>query len=700
MATTDTAGTELKSNAPQFAALGDYLRHYTPSAGDTARDVLSGRWRIDLVAPLPEFDTKTARAFAASDLVEPERKLYALVCRPGTYQRHRAIQALKNIRHPNILPLVAAGAVEMSQPQEQRFVIFYERPVGKKISELLAATKGELNEYFLCKEIIGPIVAAIHQLAQFDIAHGRINPDNIYYHHTPVLGDCVSEPCGYSQPFIFESLERLQALPAGKGEGSPSQDYYALAILVLYLQHGPRHFADRTPESLARALLRQGGYNAMMRDKENSAMFDEFFRGLLVQNAADRWDYNYLKPWLDGKRFNVLLPPPPAEAMRPFEFGGSEANTKREVAHIFYANWALIPEVLHNGHLVQWISISLRNKDLAENIARISRSVKDIGAKNEIQLHEQLMRVLIIFDPQGPVRLTSLSLHIDGIDALFAELYANKAEPDLQLLARFAEYNMVGFWLEQQRKLPEYAIPTATNNILMKLERLRICIRNPGLGFGLERMLYELNPDLPCLSPLLATYHVTNLEMLLKRLDNLAHNMATTQDPLDRHIAAFIAAKINIQHEIRLHELTAIPSLAANRSIMAMRLLAMAQERSTDLPLPGLTHWLALRILPALESLRSRTLRNKLITMLTERARSGSLPYMTELVIDSNYAAADQSGYDKAVSVYHANAAEIISLRNGDHLDEKSDRLGVAIAKILASAAFIMTLLSVVREGI
>ncbi len=138
--------------------------------------------------------------------------------------------------------------VDLSRPEEERFVIFYERPQGKKLSELLAQNQHPMNLQFLCDRIIAPLAAAINQFGELDITHGAINPDNIYFDDIAVLGPCVSEPCGYSQPFYCEPLERMQALPAAKGEGSTGQDYYALAITVLHAMHGSSHFAHFTPE--------------------------------------------------------------------------------------------------------------------------------------------------------------------------------------------------------------------------------------------------------------------------------------------------------------------------------------------------------------------------------------------------------------------------------------------------------------------
>jgi len=678
--------------------LNDFLRRYHPSATDAKHDVLQDRYRIELSTPLPEFDGKTTKAYAATDLAEPSRLLFALICQPGTVQRHRAIGILKTITHQCILPLASAGSVQLSRPEEERFVIFYERPQGKKLSELLAEHQHQITPHFVCDRIIAPIASAINQLAELDISHGSINPDNIYFSDMAVLGPCVSEPCGYSQPFYCEPLERMQAMPSAKGEGSTAQDYYALAAVVLYVLHGAKHFTEMNPELLARLILREGVYNAMTRQKEVPEIFYDFFRGMLCQNADDRWSHRYLKPWLEGKRYNVLSPPPPLEAIRPFEFENAQASTRRELAHLFCTDWDKIAESVRSGKLTQWVAVSLRNKDLAEKVARISRSVVDLGFKNEVQLTEQIMHIILLLDPNGPIRIKNLSLFMDGIDSLCAELYANKAHQELQMLAKFIEFNMGNYWMELQRKgSPNYTIPTAVNTILIKLERLRTTMRYSGLGFGLERMLYELNPEMPCLSPLLRQWHVLTLPQLLTRLDRLAPNLSKEDEPLDRHMAAFLASRLSIQHEIRLHDLASSPTLATNRAIIALHLLSMAQQKSGDMRLPGLTHWLVLRILPALDAVHSRSLKQKIKAMLMEQAKSGYMQLLSDIVVTSNYASADQTGFHQAWSLYLMNESRIAGYRKGNRIDQESARFGFIIGKALAYGALLLSLFTVFR---
>lgn len=688
---------EPESGSQHAATLSDFFRRYQLKQGKITRDILEGRYHIQVDVPLPEFDRRTVRAYAVADAVDTAKQLFALICPPGSVPRHNLIQPFKTLKNPHLLNLVAAGWVPLSQPEQERFVLVYERPPSKKISDLIGTVK--ISEDYLNKKIIAPLAMAIDQLARAGISHGAVRPDNIYMGEMPVLGDCIAVPCGYDQPFQFEPIERMQALPAGKGQGSTTQDYYALGVTVLTLLHGPDHFTGIARDALITSILREGVYTALTRSKETSEVFYDFFRGLLCPNADDRWTYTEIKPWLDGKRFNVLLPPAPVAA-RPFEFGDRQASSRRELAHVLNADWERILPALEGGQMAQWIAVSLRDKALSEAVSRVSRSAVELAGKNELQFNEQIMRLLLLLDPAGPIRIGPLAMHPDGMDTLCAELFMNKAEKELTLMARFIEFNLLDFWLDLQRKNPGYVISDATNAIMMKLEKLRMCIRNTGYGFGIERMVYDLNPDLPCQSPLLAGHQIATIPFLLATLDQLAPSMHGNEDPLDRHIAAFISSKANIQYEIKLHELSALPALASHRAVIALKLLAIAHQKTDNLTLPGLTHWLALRIAPALESIRSRTLRASLKQSLVERARSGSLPLLADLIINASYVTADQTGFSQAYGLYQANVLEIADCRKVGTINRASEKLGLAMAKLFAFIVLGVTAFSIFKGGL
>ncbi len=688
---------ETKNDAHYATLCADFLRHYVPPQPDKPKDLLEGRYRIELSVPLAEFNTKTAAAYAVTDIHDGSRQLYALICRPGTVQRFSILERLKRFNHPNVLSLVTYGTANLSQPDAERFVLIYERPRGQRLSEIIE-NAGVLGEHFLARSLLSPLAYAISELGNIGITHGKINPANIYYQDTPILGEFASEPCGYSQDFYFEPLERMQSHPAGKGNGTPTTDFYALAVLLLYSIYGKQHFSTMSKEYIIGRMFEEGTYYALTRNRQHPERFDDLLRGILSNNPTDRWGWKYIKAWLDGRRMHVLEPPAPTETTRPFEFGNRTARSRRELAHIMFEGWTNIPEAIHNNKIVQWTTVSLRNKTVSENLTRIIKTINELGVKNELQFNEQLMRLILTLDPTGPIRMYPLSMFLDGIDTLCTEFYTTKQEKEFNLLARFVDMNMTSSWMNAQSAQENYEPSPDILSANQKLDKLRVCMRNTGVGFGIERIVYELNPDMPCLSPLLEGRYIDNLTALLMRLDSMAANLSRNTDPLDRHIFAYLAAKLNIQHDIKLLELESIPTLARNRDIIMLRLLATAQHRCGNIQLPGLTHWLASRILPALDAIRGNTNRHMIKKALLNAADTGYTQNMASIVIDSAYSTADTRGFAHAYNLYHNNVKQIAAFRKGVGFEFNSGKLAFTIAKGFAYAALFITFYTINRQ--
>lgn len=694
---------EGKSDQVLQGALNDFLRSYNPSATMVNNaGLLLNRFRVELAEPLPEYDSKTAKAYNVSDISGEYKKLYALVINHGRVFRMHAIERLKSLRHPNLISLVAAGNVEFSSSAEERFVIVYERPAGQKLSQILASKTIDLNDYFIVNNIISPLISIINELAELNLPHGSINLDKIYFLNEPVLGDMLSEPCGYSQPFYCEPIERMMCLPAGKGEGSPAQDYYAMAVVVMALQFGLGHFSGMTQNGLIKTIVREGAYFALLRNKDTSLMMDEFYRGTIGQDVLHRWNYRYLKSWVDGRRSSAVVLRNNNEVLKPFEYttGGIEiaANSRAELAHSFYMHWDHMPDILRGGSLNSWMVINLRNKELVSEINHISKTVSSLDHSQSAQIAEQCMRFILLLDPQGPIRFGTLVFHLDGLAALCAELYLTQSEKELSFFTRFIELDMARFWRSLQN--PDIPLTQNITEVLNKLDKLRLLVRNSALGFGVERLLYELNPQLSCQSPLFANNNITSLKNLLLRLDQLAPNFYAQQDPIDKHIAAYIGQKLSLQGEIKLHELTAMASLATNRSIIALRFLAKAQSKAGSIKLPGLSHWLGSRILPSLNIIRSKTLRGRLKNALLQKSQSGALPMLEDLIIEESYSRADKNGYQRARQSYAQNINKIAAYRMPEIIDRDSTLTGAAFAKSVSYFVFFVILFFSLRDGL
>lgn len=681
-------------------SLTEFLREYKPDHSSLEKDVLDRRYQIDLNSPLTDFDCKNAKAYSAFDRKASIKQEYvALVCSFGSLQRTDLIAPLINSPHPNIMSLIAAGIVDFSKLGEERFVILYERPNGKKISELIAGSVKPPSFEFICQNIIHPIALAIQHLSDIGLPHGSINCDNIYFKDVAVLGHFVAEPCGISQPFYYEPLERMQALPAGKGEGDTAEDYYALAVVVLHILYGMNHFSGMSQEVLMRRIMREGAFNALTRNKDMPEVFYDFFRGLLTPNAKERWGYKYMKAWLDGKRYNVMPTPPQQEAIRPLEFEGGLANTRREAAHLFFQHWQEVPEILTTGQLSNWVAISLRNKELNEYLINISKTIPALIKKNDIALDELIMRIIAVFDQSGPIRLKKLSFHIDGISSLFGDFMLTNSNSEMQLLMKFIELSMFDFIVNKKDEIEknddneDYKFLP----IITILERLRSILRNNGLGFGAERVFYDLNINVQCISPLFSGKYVANLPTFLKTLDTFAPSLSRDKAPIDAHIAGFLASKLNVNHETNFNGMDSNKTLDKNQIFIALKLLASAQRKSKVYYLPGLSHWLALRILPLLDSIRSRTLKKNLLNMLEKSAKTGDLTKMSDIFIESGYVYAEEIAFQQAVNKFRNNFNDIKYYSSQTVIEEQSKRLGTNMSYRIAVAALVISLYITIR---
>jgi len=435
----------------------------------------------------------------------------------------------------------------------------------------------------------------------------------------------------------------------------------------------------------------------LMREKEVPEILYDFLRGTLTLSPEDRWDGKQLKAWLGGKRYNVLPPPPPADAVRPFEFKDIQINNRRLLAHLFATDWPQMLLAIQGSTLSHWVTISLRNKELAEMISRLCRSATDAVGKNENQANEMLLNIVLLFDPLGPLRIRQLAFHAEAINTIFAEMFTTKATLELQFLAKFVETNMMNYWVNTQKNRdPEYELNVRMSDLVQRLDRLRGCIRNSGYGFGLERVLYDMNPGMSCISELFESRNVRTLPQLLRQLDTMAQGI-DGDEIMDRHIAAFIASKLQIQNEIRLDALASIPALALNRNMLALYLISMAQQRVEPMRLPGLTHWFAIRLIPMMDNIHSRTLRQKMNHMLGNMAPLGLMQKIADLMITTDYAQADTNGFESAVVNYRKNAAQIANLKLPERLEHDTHRTGLNIATMFSYAGLVFSVIYIIK---
>jgi hypothetical protein len=286
----------------------------------------------------------------------------------------------------------------------------------------------------------------------------------------------------------------------------------------------------------------------------------------------------------------------------------------------------------------------------------------------------------MVLDPDSPIRYRRLRFLPDGLgpELTLAWLQNGDAQSPGEVLA----LNLVGQWLAAK---PKSAPDLAT--LRKDYARLRTFIDNRSPGYGLERCLYETNPGFPCQSPLVRNAHAVSLEMLLPALENAAASADTGSIPMDRHLAAFVAARWN--EGVQPH-LAALADPRPESVVVGTIGIFAALQRRYDLPpLPKLSQWIGGTLNVVARTYHGRATRAELERKLQSVCREGRFPELYSLVIDGDRRAADVRGYAAAMAEFATIAREINNLEDNDpqtaaRVREDGQRLAATLS-VLAS---------------
>jgi hypothetical protein len=665
------------------ALLDAYRSPHNP-AGDKKDDLLK-RFTLLPSKPLPEFDNQFAKAYAATDDFNTSRTIYAMVCENNLPYRHTAINAMLGVATPHVVSLLGAGTVNCSHLNESRYVLFIEKPQGVRLSEAMR-TQPRLHEHKIIDYVLWPVVRGLLALREKKISHGNLFPGSIFIGgENAQLGDCYSMPCGTMAHYLYEPVERLMCDPLGHGEANEKSDVYAMGVLAYELMYGLDRMKSIAKEDYIKLAINISPYQIFASGRDLSDKFQDFFRGVLNDSPSDRWSLDQVVQWLGGKHFNMIAPAPPKEAARPFAFGGEQFLNRRLLAHAFQRNWREAVKDIKTMKLERWCETSLHRPEMGEKVERALRIAGE--ASTEKHVSDMMTRIIAILDPIGPLRSMSLSVRPDALGLMIADCLTSNNQAELGQLLNMVETDVSNYWSEgaEANKSAEMSAS------IFKLQRMRPYLKSRAFGFGIERVLYDLNPSMPCQSDLLRSYHITTAAEALKALDSMAHHLAPDSGFMDRHLAAFVASRLDITKEIRLEDLVTIPKLAHNEELIVMKILARVQQKNEKLELVGLCTWAAMRIEKMIDEIHNRVFRKRLKLQLKKLASTGNLNDVLGIIVNRDVATRDYEGFAQAIALHQINWKKIERFENPNLIDYRAREMGGKMATMVSYMVLTVT---------
>lgn len=617
------------------------------TAGAGGAVVASDRYQIDPERPLPEYDEGSSRAFAATDLRDGGSGVYAILPDPNLPLRLTAITRLRRIDNVNLLHTPTWDVVHWPTEGRRRPVIIVERPKGQRLFATPDARIDPFREEPLVRRLLQPMAVLIEELTYAGVVHRNIRAENLYFDGTEIdrapimLGECVSAPGGYRQPIVYETIECGMAHPAGRGEGSVANDFYALGVTAAFLLAGRNPLAGLSDEAVIAEKLSKGSFGALLNSARIPSALIEVFRGLLNDDAADRWSLEQLQMWLGGRRGTPKQQIRPSKASRPLEIGGHPYLTARSVAEALSRHWDEALNLVQAGTVDDWLRRGLADEDRIEAV----NNAKEIDEGAETINDTTLTRICFALDPSAPVRMRNFRAMLDGIAMLLACRYTE--EPVRADFVTFVRQRLIDYCLGVNARLrPDiYRLAGA-------FDRLAPSIARDDIGYGIERALYTLSPSAHCRSPLFERDYVAELYQLVPALERLAQTRAGALDTLvDRHIAAFVAARAKAPITPELRALRDAKD-HFDFALPAARILAIAQDEGMSSAAPALCGVVATMLEPALERFHNRNTRDAIRSRIKEIAATGSIHALIGAVDDHETLLIDDEMFHVAADEY------------------------------------------------
>lgn len=625
---------------------------------------LGGLFTIFPDKPLPEYQSPGTQAFAVTGASGNNDTLFALVCPRDMPVRLNILQKIVKIEDGALVRLIHSGIAVWPEDSTERVVMVFERPSGKRLMAPGYETPcAPLPFDVVVSKIITPFVQLFSIFHEQNLFHGAIRPDNMFglgnLGAGVSFGECVSAPPSVHQPILFETIQRGLCQPSGRGIGTLSDDFYAFGVSLLCLVLGRHPVPGKTDEEILQRKMDKGSFFTLVHHNRVPTGILEPLRGLLNDDPLTRWTLEDFRLWLGGRRLSPRPPEQPKRAIRPFDFVGQELWTARALALALSTDALAALKLLETGEVESWMRRALGEKNDTEFLVTELAQGRSANRNNR-DIDQLLGRCLMAISPDSPVRYKGVSVYPTGLGpALTAAMIQQQ---NTMTIGQIITHSLCTHWgtLYQRRKIPPPA-PT------LDLEQVKRLMDRPSYGYGIERVLYELDPNAPCLSPSFTRHYVLTPSDLLRALEQIAPEHMRDGEPIDRHIAAFLMVRFKRLEDWLLRALgnREEPEKAAMAQIT---ILAQLQDKLNQPVLPNLAKWAAQLGQTAVDRLHNRKAREKLMRQIEDHVRAGSITGIAALLDNPAQLSGDQNGFQAAQFRYRRIAKEIAELeqRIGD----------------------------------
>ena len=643
----------------------------TESTGEigASKFLVKERFEIDYSQPLPWLDCNGAKAYRVIDRTDTKRGLFALLCSNKTCPRSTILPYIKSLECRSLMKLVEFGIVTWLPEKSRNLALIYKIPYGKVFEGGKTTLDIRNSEKF--KSTLISLLSAIEALKNYNITHRAIRADNLYYANADkteiMIGDCCASFPGFHQPSAYETIENMLSIPEGRGNGNEKNDIYAIGAVMMALYLGHELGSDLSTPELLRIKLKKGSYQALLADDHIPNQISPILRNLLNDNIENRLNYLQAYNLLDGKSGSYNSSSLGDRPKRTISFNGEKFYNARDFAIAISTTPEDAYELVKSGKLLDWIKNGLENEKLAGKIEKLLAAFPEGTTSLDIIIS----KICILLAPDLPVKLNNLCLFPDGTPK--AIFYALRNNTETKIFHELFSGELIKLWYQEQEHMRSPA----------NAAEFRIYINRQDIGYGLERIMYDFDDDIPCVSPLLGDEFVNSPTRILRALDNTYARQIVKSMPYDRNIIAYLRCKMGKKIDGILTDLATNKDYLQASAIL--RLYTSMQNKFGPAQLPHLSQWLASSSVAIIKSYHNLKYQKFLERELLKINKNGKLHELCDILEDEEARNKDKANYTKAVSDINFLLAEKNKIiNNSSKLDDDARNTAIRFTSILA----------------
>ncbi|MEM7650975.1 MAG: hypothetical protein AAF204_02690 [Pseudomonadota bacterium] len=631
---------------------------------------LQGKVEILCDQPVPIYNSGNNKAYRAVSKDKNRSPLIAIVCERDMVPRQKAAALYKTIINPILAKLVISGPVYWPPAKKEHFVLIYFDNLGKPILEPGKEPALGWKQDDVMAAIVRPMVNVLQDFRDKDFVHGAIRPDNMFDGGSSgkiskvLLGDCLSAPPSSTQPVVYETVQRGMADPIARGKGTLQDDLYALGITLAVAMRQRDPLKGLSDNQIVQKKIEQGSYAAVTGKDRFKGEILELLRGLLHDDPSQRWTIDEVMEWMDGRRLSPKQAAVFKKAPRPLTLGEAKFSIPSLAAMHLEEHISEVKKAIEDDSLQTWLERSLEDEAMSE---RFQKAVIDARQQSTGSAYEYCLasNLSIALDTDAPLRFKGRRLLGDGIGYAMVQAIVSKTplRPMIDIFMNSTALN----WLGNQN--PTFVDVTG---LFQKFERCRRFLKTSKFGEGVERTVYSLCPESPCLSPIIEDYYVSTPDELLLAFDSLCRAGKVPNTFLDLHSVAFLYEKDSKVIEPYLYDLNTHEN---HRTVAAnVKCMAAIQKRYSMENMPALAKALAPKLQAVVKRYHDRRVQEKLKESVIEFQNSGDLKKIAGILDNVEVVKKDIQAFKKAMVEFDKIEKERQKLEM--NLDDK-DKFGV-----------------------